>query len=561
MSQQRTSATNDRWATVSTVKEPLDRVCFFVAHHKSLGADEIHLYFDDPDDPAASVVEKVPGVIVTRCDDAYWRGTRPEKHQDRQVHNANAASRRTAAEWIIHLDGDEAVYAPTAPSSLLSQVSEEISVVRLRPAEAMTVHWKDKVEVFRYALPDTPRGHRIGAAVYGDVYPILNHGLLSHTAGKHFVRTSVENAGMTIHGPRIGGRRETGQTSSEMTLLHWHGADEDEWLDHFERRMEVGAYQACFHDDRRRTGSVEGMGRNAYLAKLASTEGEAGLRRFYRQVCVFDQDKRPLRRTGALLKLRMWREEKLETWFPNGRHVAARNLRMGRKTGSLEADVEMRGLRLVAALENNYTEVSLASGFEPEADEFDTLVDLVGGRRVTFWDIGANAGVYSLLCASVAGPGSIIHAFEPNPVMVGRLRRNIAINDIDGIVIHEVALGPRRGHSRLRHNGELGQATILPGRQGESGAEVRQAPLTDYVDKEREGELRVLKIDIEGAEPLVLQPFFSESPQADWPDVILYEHAHTDQWQCRPEELFPDGAYEPSVVFRNNTLLMRMERS
>ena len=38
------------WAVVATVKAPQDKVLACVAHHLSIGAAQVFLYFDDPDD-------------------------------------------------------------------------------------------------------------------------------------------------------------------------------------------------------------------------------------------------------------------------------------------------------------------------------------------------------------------------------------------------------------------------------------------------------------------------------------------------------------------------------
>ena len=37
------------WSLVATVKAPEEKVLAFAAHHLSLGANHLWLYFDDPD--------------------------------------------------------------------------------------------------------------------------------------------------------------------------------------------------------------------------------------------------------------------------------------------------------------------------------------------------------------------------------------------------------------------------------------------------------------------------------------------------------------------------------
>jgi FkbM family methyltransferase len=61
-----------------------------------------------------------------------------------------------------------------------------------------------------------------------------------------------------------------------------------------------------------------------------------------------------------------------------------------------------------------------------------------------FLDIGANIGSYTVLASGVRRAST--WAFEPDPKTVRYLKRNIAINHLDGLVtIYECALGSTRG--------------------------------------------------------------------------------------------------------------------
>jgi FkbM family methyltransferase len=58
-----------------------------------------------------------------------------------------------------------------------------------------------------------------------------------------------------------------------------------------------------------------------------------------------------------------------------------------------------------------------------------------------FLDIGANIGSYTVLASGVCRAAT--WAFEPDPNTVCHLKRNIAINELEGLVtVHECALGP-----------------------------------------------------------------------------------------------------------------------
>ncbi len=556
------------WGTVTTLKESPENVKRFVAHHLAIGAQQIVLFFDDPEDPAAELVTHLDRVTVVLCDDEHWIDRRPAAHQKRQKINANIAYQSTKLDWIIHLDADELIHARMDVARALAVVPPSQQVVRLPVAESFAGTQRGR-NIFRYALPNSKKGREVGDRVYGEAYSILDGGLLSHRAGKHFVRTGQPDMALSIHGPFQHGTRDEGELAKDMTLLHLHSYDEDEWVGSVQRRLKRGAYQKKNNDDKRGAGkTADGLGRNAYLNRIIETEGEAGLRAFHRRVCRFDKDKRPLRRMGALLRVDLWEAEKNATFFPGSAPVAARSFRFDAAKGHFLAEVDFRGTRMVVFPDDNYTDHELARGIEVEKEELNSIQALVSGKSVVLYDIGANSGIYSLMVARSASDESRIHAFEPNPEMMARLQHNIELNGFDQIRTHGVALAGEDGTAQLYLHSNLGQASLL----GSSAAgddsknissgnsiSVSLKPLKAFVEERKPGVLYVLKIDIEGAEPLCLIPFFQSAPRITWPDFILYEHAHTDKWQTVPEQVFPEGAYEVYQKFASNTLLRRSD--
>jgi FkbM family methyltransferase len=137
--------------------------------------------------------------------------------------------------------------------------------------------------------------------------------------------------------------------------------------------------------------------------------------------------------------------------------------------------------------------------FEPET--IAHLPDLLRDATV-FVDVGAHNGAYSLLARAVR-PGITVHAFEPAPSARARLERNLAANDVQGIIVHSVALGDRTGVAPLYVTGTGGvESSLLPGfRSGTESVEVRTATL-DAVGIPR---VDVIKIDTEGTEAAVIR--------------------------------------------------------
>ncbi|MEK7077398.1 MAG: FkbM family methyltransferase [Patescibacteria group bacterium] len=70
-------------------------------------------------------------------------------------------------------------------------------------------------------------------------------------------------------------------------------------------------------------------------------------------------------------------------------------------------------------------------------------------RGDTVVDIGANIGLFTLLYARAVGERGRVFAFEPEPVNVGILRRNIAANGYNNIEVVPAAVGDRPGKVKL----------------------------------------------------------------------------------------------------------------
>ena len=91
-------------------------------------------------------------------------------------------------------------------------------------------------------------------------------------------------------------------------------------------------------------------------------------------------------------------------------------------------------------------------------------------------DVGANIGAVAIPLAK-AFPDVTVHAFEPNPDAVERLRRNIVLNDVTNISLHPVGVGAKTGEEQLYASSyvEMGNATFL--KPSNSAQEFRSAPV------------------------------------------------------------------------------------
>lgn len=135
------------------------------------------------------------------------------------------------------------------------------------------------------------------------------------------------------------------------------------------------------------------------------------------------------------------------------------------------------------------------------------LAEIIEGQSYPFFDdvrpnaildIGANIGIYSLLC-SLIWPEAVIHAYEPEPDNYLLLWRNISSNPL--AISHYQAVGPTAGRRELYLSGESGMCHSLFQRTGED----QKTVMVDVVAAKDLPVADLVKLDIEGPELQVLQ--------------------------------------------------------
>ena len=236
------------WEIVATVKTTPDKVLAFVAHHLGLGAAAIRLYLDDPEGDLPPQLANLPAVIARRCDDRHWLrlGGRPEAHQARQARNARHAYRACRQPWLCHIDIDEFLWPTQDIGQILADLPQDQTQLRLRPHEAMhDPSLSDDIlnaRQFRAALPH--RNRALARHILGAHAGIMPDGLLSHAAGKLFLRTGIAGLSPRIHGTFLkGARLPSPDFDPRITLLHFHAQDRADWLAALAFRLSHGAYR------------------------------------------------------------------------------------------------------------------------------------------------------------------------------------------------------------------------------------------------------------------------------------------------------------------------------
>ncbi|THH38970.1 glycosyltransferase family 2 protein [Aliishimia ponticola] len=278
-------APSPRWGIVTTVKAPPARIAEFCAYHLRAGAAHITLCLDDPNGDVPAPVAAHPRITLQRCDAQHWRdltGKRPEKHQQRQTLNATWAYRQSGRrlDWIAHIDVDEFITAPAPIADMLGTVAAEQFCLRLRPMEPLA----GAPGLFKSSVPRGPDRDRILQDLYPDWADLLQGGLLSHTAGKLFVRTGARNIRLRIHNVFQGQVRNPAMTEiAQMRLAHMHAPNCDAFLHAYRFRLTRGSYRAELAPNRPREQG--GVTLHELLSQIEIDSGEDGLRQFYDQVC------------------------------------------------------------------------------------------------------------------------------------------------------------------------------------------------------------------------------------------------------------------------------------
>lgn len=123
----------------------------------------------------------------------------------------------------------------------------------------------------------------------------------------------------------------------------------------------------------------------------------------------------------------------------------------------------------------------------------------------TFIDVGANSGFFTLLASHRVGPTGRVLSFEPLPSMRRRITENLALNGMGNVTLHGVALSNTVGEATFYEGpqGHKGISSMRPIGEASSILQVPTMSLDEIADKTPS--VKLIKIDVEGAEQLVIE--------------------------------------------------------
>lgn len=131
-------------------------------------------------------------------------------------------------------------------------------------------------------------------------------------------------------------------------------------------------------------------------------------------------------------------------------------------------------------------------------------------KGMTFVDIGANEGFYSIFASDRVGEYGRVIAFEPSQREADRLLRNLALNKVSNTTLENIGVADMEGEAILKlcEYGHEGQNTLgdfaHPVHQ-EGTQTIPLIRLDSYFDGHPIDRIDLIKIDVEGAEERVLR--------------------------------------------------------
>jgi FkbM family methyltransferase len=140
-----------------------------------------------------------------------------------------------------------------------------------------------------------------------------------------------------------------------------------------------------------------------------------------------------------------------------------------------------------------------------------------------FVDVGANAGLFSILASKAVGPRGVVLGFEPHEAIYRQLVHNIALNGCGNIQTFRAAISEETRCYRMSYDPRhSGASRVLPDgtRDGDSVQAYRFVDVPS-IREAIEGKSVTLKVDVEGHELRVLRSVFSSNLRCTIEKVIV----------------------------------------
>ncbi len=181
-----------------------------------------------------------------------------------------------------------------------------------------------------------------------------------------------------------------------------------------------------------------------------------------------------------------------------------------------------------------------------------------------FVDVGAHVGYDTLLAASLVGGSGSVYSFEADPNTYAFLAAHIDINKLTNVIAMNVAVTNQRGSVDLfrPNQNNSGQNSIICGRDMQKVATVRGGPIDAFIPEGDRLRVRLIKIDVEGAEQAVLSGILSDvTLLRNQPDFIVEISNPRQFWGSEVMRSLKSYGYKPYSINNDYSLRFYLEWS
>ena len=182
-------------------------------------------------------------------------------------------------------------------------------------------------------------------------------------------------------------------------------------------------------------------------------------------------------------------------------------------------------------------ELQASGGYEKETMEYCKRALKPG---MTFVDVGANIGLFTLVAARAVGPEGHVYAFEPDSGNADLLEKNVRQNGYDNVKIIRKAVSDCSGSCTLFQSGfNPGDHRTYNVSKSRKAVLIESISLDEYFKFGTQ--IDMIKIDIEGSEESALKGM----------QRILNDNPHLQMIiECWPSELRAAGT-DPLEIFQS----------
>ena len=223
-------------------------------------------------------------------------------------------------------------------------------------------------------------------------------------------------------------------------------------------------------------------------------------------------------------------------------------------------EVDYKGCRMKVHPADNNTEFQIwRMGRTHEERALRDILGHLGSDPYVAFDVGANAGSFSVRLGASAPSGSQIHAFEPNPVMRQRLVHNLKLNELNEVIVHDCAISDSVGEAEfyIPDVDNLGQARLHKPFENGTKHTVQTRVLTEFLKEDGAAEVAFLKVDIEGFEDRAIEPLLTDAPERQHPKLVFFEHKHNALWKTDITALLKSTGYTMAKEYGRNALFVK----